>query len=166
MGLYYLCGYCTTEVIPQKEALKTKSKPKKTQPNMSAANSSRTANPVSVGQTPLNQGNSTDSSTAENLSQNQNDESSQDASTDELTEENVNGPGPRHHPRSPQAQSAHVNNPVPEVCTFYRLGRCRHGISGKADGTCAYSHPKPCQKFLTNGNRSRRGCTLGRRTRQ
>ena len=31
LGLYYLCGYCKIEVIPQKEALKVKTKQKNRQ---------------------------------------------------------------------------------------------------------------------------------------
>ena len=47
------------------------------------------------------------------------------------------------------------------ICKFFKQGRCKHGISGKAEGTCNYAHPKPCKKFMTNGNRRQRGCTKG-----
>ena len=44
------------------------------------------------------------------------------------------------------------------ICSFYRKGTCRYGISGKG---CSHSHPKPCRKLLQHGNKSPRGCNLG-----
>ena len=44
------------------------------------------------------------------------------------------------------------------VCSFYRKGTCRYGISGKG---CSRSHPKPCRKFLQHGNKGPRGCDEG-----
>ena len=49
----------------------------------------------------------------------------------------------------------------PDVCRFYKQGRCKHGSSGKKDGNCQYAHPQQCRKFVTNGYQQRRGCTLG-----
>ena len=54
-----------------------------------------------------------------------------------------------------------AQNTRASVCKFYNQGRCKHGISGKKDGVCNYAHPKPCKKFVTNGNRRQRGCTNG-----
>ena len=44
------------------------------------------------------------------------------------------------------------------ICSFYRRGTCRFGISGKG---CSRSHPKPCRKLLQHGNKSPRGCSEG-----
>ena len=45
-----------------------------------------------------------------------------------------------------------------QICSFYRRGTCRFGISGKG---CSRSHPKPCRKLLQHGNKSPRGCSEG-----
>ena len=44
------------------------------------------------------------------------------------------------------------------ICSFYRRGNCRFGISGKG---CSRSHPKPCRKLLQHGNKGPRGCSEG-----
>ena len=39
-------------------------------------------------------------------------------------------------------------------------GECRHGISGKKDGTCPHSHPKRCPTYMKWGSKDERGCTM------
>ncbi len=34
------------------------------------------------------------------------------------------------------------------VCSHYKKGTCRHGISGRG---CRFQHPKPCQKLMNHG---------------
>ena len=47
------------------------------------------------------------------------------------------------------------------ICRYYKRGTCKHGASGRTDGTCPYQHPKYCKKFVMYGNRSPRGCKKG-----
>ena len=51
------------------------------------------------------------------------------------------------------------NNSIPQEtkpCTFFKQNRCQFGISGKG---CKFFHPKMCQKLLSHGKSSYRGCT-------
>ena len=55
----------------------------------------------------------------------------------------------------------HNNNTEPQVniiCKFYKNNRCKHGLSGSG---CRFHHPKPCKKYLQNGNDPRLGCKKG-----
>ena len=45
------------------------------------------------------------------------------------------------------------------ICSFYRKGQCRYGISGKG---CNRAHPSLCRKLMTSGNKSPHGCTKGK----
>ena len=45
------------------------------------------------------------------------------------------------------------------ICSFYRKGQCRYGISGKG---CPRAHPPLCRKLMNNGNKSPRGCAKGK----
>ena len=159
VGLYYLCGYCSTDVIPQKDALKVKSKVKKSQ---TAASDQPSDNNITPTTQPQDEDTDVDGGVEEGESQNNQDPSSQ---TNASGQNNTGIQPVRQRPRVPLQQPARTDESVPEpsICKFYRLGRCRHGISGKKDGTCIHRHPKPCQKFLTNGDRRQRGCTLGKR---
>ena len=47
------------------------------------------------------------------------------------------------------------------VCRYYKRGSCKHGASGKKDGTCPYAHPKYCRNYVMYGNKSPRGCKKG-----
>ena len=56
--------------------------------------------------------------------------------------------------------------PVPDktnknkpVCSYYRKGQCRHGISGKG---CTRAHPTLCRKLMNSGTKGPRGCTKGK----
>ena len=44
----------------------------------------------------------------------------------------------------------------PNLCSYFKQNRCQFGISGKG---CKFSHPKRCQKLLSHGKSSHRGCT-------
>lgn len=44
------------------------------------------------------------------------------------------------------------------ICSLYRKGTCRFGISGKG---CSRSHPKPCRRIMQHGNKGPRGCSKG-----
>jgi hypothetical protein len=47
-------------------------------------------------------------------------------------------------------------------CKNYMKGNCRHGMSGKTDGTCKFYHPKPCSKLMKHGTKSGIGCNKGK----
>nr|XP_053647804.1 uncharacterized protein LOC128699216 [Cherax quadricarinatus] len=48
----------------------------------------------------------------------------------------------------------------PSLCTYYALGICRHGKSGKTDGTCNYDHPRKCRAHMTTGKCKLPSCKL------
>ena len=74
---------------------------------------------------------------------------------------------PNNQNERPNNQNERFNNGTMQdveagrlrVCSFYRRGTCRYGISGKG---CPRSHPKPCRRFMQHGNKTPRGCSEGR----
>ncbi|XP_069941050.1 uncharacterized protein [Cherax quadricarinatus] len=48
----------------------------------------------------------------------------------------------------------------PSLCTYYALGICWHGKSGKTDGTCNYDHPRKCHAHMTTGKCKLPSCKL------
>ena len=48
----------------------------------------------------------------------------------------------------------------PEVCPEYIKKKCRFGKSGRVGGSCQFSHPRLCLRFLKRGN-TPEGCTRG-----
>ena len=151
VGFVYLCGYCQKLVLPQKDKLKQKTVVKR-----------QTANIVTPATVAINGG-------AEAIVVTEDDEPSVVAEnsgnipsatrTDQHSENNGNQTHTQQvvNSRNEQVDVGHAA----AVCKFFRMGRCKHGISGKKDGNCPYSHPKPCRKFLDNGTKSRGGCTKG-----
>ena len=57
--------------------------------------------------------------------------------------------------------SANQNNQPKNVCLFLKKGICRHGITGKKNGECQFSHPSLCPKYYENGSSSTNGCVKG-----
>ena len=50
---------------------------------------------------------------------------------------------------------------APPICSYYRKGRCRHGISGRKlvfGKECKFLHPKKCIKYCRYGNDLYQGC--------
>ena len=167
LGLYYICGHCRDEVVPQKDGLKVKSKASTQSASQTGSQvQSQTATNPEVApdhsQSTVDRTNQTDTQVLEG-------NTGEDADIPRNEDRRVEGgesamllssPTQRLARQSQRTPST-VQNPPVTVCKFYRQGRCKHGISVKKDGNCSYSHPKPCRKFLTNGNRRQRGCTLG-----
>ena len=60
-------------------------------------------------------------------------------------------------PRSQEQRSADQSQKP--ICSFYRKGNCRYGISGKG---CPRYHPPPCRKLVNHGTKGPRGCRDGR----
>ena len=173
--------------LPQKDALKvkssTKSKPADSQRTQSSANEpvdqvstiagtsqTQAAAPPSSSSPVVNSGalnEDAEDATLVNQNSNRNNEPRNQEDNNSTVARNR---GPTHNLQNlgrssrvqqmPPPENTAQNTPTP-VCTFYKQGRCKHGISGKKDGVCNYAHPKKCKKFVTNGNRRQRGCTNG-----
>ena len=152
VSLFYVCSPCQQEVIPQKDNLKVKKQARRdTPPN---------SNPIT---SPSGAGDQTEPV----LSQSTREEIATQPNTD------VDGSRDARLERDESSQdevvipscTTNINNAEPPtdppICKFYKQGRCKHGISGKKDGDCSFSHPKPCQRLLANGANGPRGCTKG-----
>ena len=188
LGLHYVCGHCRDEVIPPKENLKVKNKGRPTaavQRQSQGASSSSAQSEVATQSVPVvEQDHQTSDDAAENSQHQTSDdaaENSQHETSDDAADNSqqnsqrnqLTNQGPPASVARRQQRVARQNNAQPtanrqnnagrepDVCRFYRQGRCKHGFSGKKEGNCQYGHPKLCRKFLTNGNQQRRGCTLG-----
>ena len=147
LGLFYVCGGCQEDTIPNKSSLKIK------QGQTSRRTSLSEDQPPNI---PLNIG--TQADLGSNVPTNTQNERAPPAATEEvlLTGQSGNTRNRNNTPTNNQTSSS-----VAPICTRFKTGRCSFGISGKKDGTCPYRHPKPCTKFLINGNRSRGGCRKG-----
>ena len=44
------------------------------------------------------------------------------------------------------------------MCSYFKRGICRHGISGKSGGTCSFIHRKVCRAYQLYGSDKRMGC--------
>ena len=167
LGLFYICAYCQEEVIPNKENLRVRQgqggKRTNNSPTEAGENNNNIANDLQNGvdnnsdsqidnaiNVPPSQGNNSNEIGTE-VAQAQGS-----TANSSRTEVNHQSNGRQNTPLSTQSR---VNDPP--ICKHYRTGRCKFGVSGKKDGSCPYSHPKACTKFLTNGSRSRGGCTKG-----
>lgn len=72
--------------------------------------------------------------------------------------------------RGGEEQTAHINangrGDSTKVCPRYKTRNCPHGNDGKdlVEGVpCPLRHPKLCHKYCGHGNKSRFGCTKGKR---
>ena len=148
LGLFYLCEFCQKDVIPKKEELRVR---------QAKGNISHETAPHNSQTTRVDPAGSVNDA-PQRSSQQQNDESNATSETviatvinhEQISQNYVNN----------QGNYSRETNTRP-VCKHYKTGRCKHGISGKKDGTCNYSHPKACSKFLTNGTRRSGGCNRG-----
>ena len=149
LGLFYLCDYCQKDVIPQKEQLMVR------QSSRRVSTSESPPQILSSQPSPADVASTGDDSAIENPPQNHDSvEPVRRGENRVAPEVNVARGNSNQRPNS-------RGEIPPPVCKHYKTGRCKHGVSGKKDGVCPYSHPKPCSKFLTNGSRRRGGCTKG-----
>ena len=179
VGFVYLCGFCQKEVLPQKQELLVKNKSTQDKSSNSTLPSDRAGvsssisgipsfstavNSVSPPNTAVDQGSTTaadestvrteESITAIPEQQNRNAQTA----INETVQQNQTRTdvAPAFRPRNVGA-----TNSGRQICRFYKENNCRHGVSGKRDGTCPFEHPKACQKFITNGTHATRGCKKG-----
>ena len=146
LGLFYLCAPCQERILPQK--MPTKRKPREN------ANPSQQSQQMDSTHTqPLEPGTGEPQNIVRHRTESVSSQRTE-ASTDNNNAQTYTN---HNHVRPSQGSSA----PERPICKFYKQGRCRHGISGRKDGTCDYAHPKPCPKLLSNGTNSRRGCNKG-----
>ena len=148
IGLFYICSPCQREVIPNKGDLKTKQSKKSNPPDEEIVSI-----PAGNDRTGVIRRDS-------NVSTISNEHPVHAEQNSSETSGNVTNRANRTIHRSPE-DSGPNQDESPRLCKFYRMGRCKHGISGKKDGVCKYNHPKPCKKLLTNGTNRRWGCTKG-----
>ena len=146
-GIHYLCRHCEEDRIPSPEAgkLKNRRNPEsdKTEPSGGPPEDpSQGPPPGDQGQTvppqgpqPGDQGNQT------------------------VPPQGQQPGSSANHTITPQGRPGQDTNVRQEICSFFKRGTCRFGLSGKG---CSYQHPKACPKLIEHGNREPRGCTKGK----
>ena len=133
--LHYLCTGCVESYLPDKtEGLKKKAKDEH--------NRQRT---TSVAAQPADETDDGDGETTNDRTENPPDSNRESAPDDNEQQQNTQN-------QNPTVQQI-------DICTYYKRGVCRYGISGRQ---CPKNHPKACKKLLEHGNRGPRGCTAGR----
>ena len=170
IGLVYLCEPCQKTVLPQKEKIKSKGprgSGNAVEQSQSQPPSSQT-DPQYTGVTPPDSVNSSHDSTPSenevaNVPEHGDNTANQKIREQQQLAPPANNSQLMHRERGPRRSANSTNNPPlnsqQPVCKYYKQGRCRYGISGKKDGVCPFSHPKACQRFLTNGSNRKRGCS-------
>ena len=139
-GVYYICKPCADGFIPDPDAGKL-------QKHLKPAPASTPADPQTNSGEPL-------------------PTIAEEPDPDTPSEDEVTTPRSRGAIKNlrksgdPNAEKADTN-PLPDlltICPEYKKGTCRHGISGKG---CAFSHPKPCSRYLRHGTQKGIGCKRG-----
>ena len=165
-GIFYICKACEEQVIPSDEVGKRKKLPATSAASEDHADESAspqepiiqdTVQPPELGSQGVDQTGSSirqnDHGPAGNQSRNGQRQSCS------VSTENQRRTGPRTN--NIGAAHGHRNNQnSTQVCSYYRKGICRHGISGRG---CPKLHPSSCQKLLTHGTKGPRGCNMGSR---
>lgn len=75
-----------------------------------------------------------------------------------LTSENITEKNLQNKDLSKSSDSSQKNENKELICTFYKKGKCKHGIKGNG---CKYKHPKACPKLMKHGNKNPKGCNAG-----
>ena len=152
-GLHYLCMECTDNTIPSEEAGKLKRKTKSTMMDDAEA---ATTQLQDRGVLQL-----LDVDEQENLLESSPRTSDIQPSPDQDNHEpiSLNGDNDVSRTQNGDRDRAPLPDTRANICSFYRKGTCRYGISGRG---CSKAHPKPCRKLLQHGIKAPHGCTLGR----
>ena len=156
-GIHYLCGACEESVIPSTEAGKLRRRKNTMTPDSQVDNAvhepQNDTDEVSQSQT------TTDNSQpplTENGPNCPHQPPTSDGTTSIPSQNNLMpSPGTGSPPSSqvPQPRSRNLG-----ICSYFRKGTCRYGISGRG---CPKQHPKACRKLILHGNRGPRGCSKG-----
>jgi hypothetical protein len=161
-GLHYLCAACENSTIPSEEDGKLKKKPKPSSreeddPDILLAAPSEVDITLLNDTQPRLHDDTLPSYQEQTLPNSQ--EVMQTSSAEETQMARVshrNEPPAVSNEEGPTATPAATRN---NICSFYRKGTCRYGVSGRG---CPKEHPKPCRKLLQHGTKTPHGCTLGR----
>jgi hypothetical protein len=176
-GVHYMCGQCTDLYVSSPDsgklhkapdaAIATVSAPKKTiKPKKRNQNVSFAANDEAndEGNDELSD-DSDDESNKESCSSSEHDDSTASEESDDEEGKTKKQKRDCHHTkctcdgRSKGIKPKKKTEQTKPICSFYRKGTCRYGISGKG---CPKSHPAPCRKLLTHGTHNVRGCKKGK----
>ena len=143
-GLPYLCPACEKATIPCEEDGKLK-KPK---PSIREENDG-----------------SHDDINGEDIVQNDGEPTFDEEEATSLTQEEIQSTHTEkrdNHSKTTEDEGATTSPHATmrsNICSFYRKGTCRYGVSGRG---CPKEHPKPCRKLLQHGTKAPNGCTMGR----
>lgn len=153
-GLHYICGACEENVIPSTEAGKLRRRK-----NTVVDTNEETVFQSSTG----DMSNSQDENNTTDPPPSQlNNETDNLLSMDDHLNE-TNHLSQTSTPPSPSQTGATPPQAPPNtargICSFYRRGTCRFGMTGKG---CPKEHPKACRKLTEHGNRGPRGCNKGK----
>ena len=155
-GFHYLCGPCEENTIPSTEAGKRRKRKNTLNPDqedsiLQHANHEPAARDALDDRTiPPSQMDPVDPAT-----QPESGESTSPAGETDVTP-GANGTGNRNTNATQQAP--HQQHGTQGVCSYFRRGTCRYGMSGRG---CPKQHPKACRKLILHGDRRPRGCDKG-----
>ena len=101
----------------------------------------------------------TESDQSENITGEQSETIELDDSDADMVENSSDKEEPsKKEELSKKAKSAKESSSSPKehpICWFYKQNKCKFGISGKG---CDFNHPKICQRLLSHGTGSQKGC--------
>ena len=157
-GCHYLCGPCEESVIPSTEAGKLKRRKHTlttdSQSDIVFQETQEGTDHVSQSQETNDESNPTASQidSTESSSHHEDELSTVDPPTNQLPTRGE--PGGNSRTQAPEQSQ----NKSQGICSFFRKGTCRYGISGRG---CPKQHPKAYRKLVLHGTRGPRGCNKG-----
>lgn len=160
IGLFYVCGHCQEDIVPQKHTglMKHVAKNSKKQGVTPTIQNDQAATPVVASAATNGDANATilvDDSVA----------TDEDAGILSPRRRVTIAANPIIIPNAEilLAPKSQIHSPPVPVCKHYKQARCKFGLAGKKEGigSCPDAHPKPCKKLLEHGNRGPRGCNKG-----